>query len=85
MNDKLKPGFALVNIWFHGNRILLNPGKCHVSCSRTPNNMINKIHERSLSVVPNDEISSFADIPLGTGRKWNVHKTFTNLQRTIQV
>ena len=32
VNEKLKLDFKLVITWFHENRMLVNPGKCHYMC-----------------------------------------------------
>ena len=29
VKEKLESDFDLVTTWFHDNRVLLNPGKCH--------------------------------------------------------
>ena len=47
-------------------------------CSRTSNNMINKIHERALRIILYDKTSSFADT---LGKNVDI----TNHQRNVQV
>ena len=45
-------------------------------CSRRSNDLINKIHEWGLKLILNDHVSNFDTLPVDTGSKLNVHKTF---------
>ena len=59
---------------------------CHLIwmfCSRTPNNMINKIHERALRLILNDHTSNFDRLLQNNNDTWNHHRNIQALMVEI--
>ena len=48
-------------------------------CSRTSNNMINKVHERALRVILDGDLSEFESLLQSNKDMWNHHKNIQSL------